>query len=276
MVDNLIETRMIQFIVLLGLFCLGGAYEVCSTSNFGYNQYYTYCEGNTYCCHDDTECCKSLTGGQIAGIVVGIGFLISLCVGCVVCCCRKNRRQPPATMGMQASPSAPTVSYIASPGGQPQVNYGAPPGGQPQVNYGAPPTYSQAAYSTGPYPQYPAPYAHAPTSEAPSQNGQYPTDGARERLTSGVDVHVISEAAVGAELLLANLAEVAVVQSLMLREETMRHHFVAKAALETLIVQPDVSCDIAVLGEQRLPETAWSVLELVYTLMVLCVSAVNT
>jgi len=57
------------------------------------------------------------------------------------------------------------------------------------------------------------------------------TNGAQEQRTSGMNVNVVSEAAVGGKLLLADVAEVSIVETLVLGEETQGDHLPTLNAL---------------------------------------------
>ena len=71
-----------------------------------------------------------------------------------------------------------------------------------------------------------------------------------------MNVHVVSEAAVGGELLLADVAEVSIVETLVLGEETHGDHLPTQTALNALLVHSRMTRHVPVGGEQRLPQGA--------------------
>ena len=78
---------------------------------------------------------------------------------------------------------------------------------------------------------------------------------AREWRRSHMDIHVIFQAAVGGELLPADVTNIAVVETLVYDEETLRHRLVTETAVDHL-VQANVARDKVMRDEQRLPEIA--------------------
>ena len=85
------------------------------------------------------------------------------------------------------------------------------------------------------------------------------TNGAQERRTSGINVYVVDEAAVGGELLLADMAEVSIVETLTLGEETQGDHLPTHTTLNALLVHSRMTRHVPVDGEHRLPEGAGGV-----------------
>jgi len=71
-----------------------------------------------------------------------------------------------------------------------------------------------------------------------------------------MNVHVVSEAAVGGKLLLADVAEVSIVETLVLGEETLSDHLPTQTALNALLVHSRMTRHVPVGGEQRLPQGA--------------------
>jgi len=71
-----------------------------------------------------------------------------------------------------------------------------------------------------------------------------------------MNVHVVSEAAVGGKLLLADVAEVSIVEPLVLGEETQGDHLPTHTTLNALLVHSCMARHVPVGGEQRLPHGA--------------------
>jgi len=74
-----------------------------------------------------------------------------------------------------------------------------------------------------------------------------------------MNVHVVSEAAVAGKLLLADVAEVSIVETLVLGEETQGDHLPTQTALNALLVHSRMARHVPVDGKHRLPEGAGGV-----------------
>ncbi|XP_078736546.1 cysteine and tyrosine-rich protein 1 [Lampetra fluviatilis] len=128
-------------------------------------QCYDVCDQEKYCCSsDDTAYCCSylsyvgnvLTGAAIAGIVLGLVFLLGIiaAVAVCICSCLKSSQRRVGMATPSRSNALSTVTVAAGEG------YSFPPPPpyspySPTVGADLPPPY--AAQSTGPGPGYPPP-----------------------------------------------------------------------------------------------------------------------